>query len=395
MVMAVKRMNRGRLIRWVMIVLLGVSLIGIGQISAAAQSQLQLFTPYPGVSVTPGESLNYEIEVINNGAGIQYVTFRIEGLDDNWNYHLTADGRDIKRLSVRPDQNETVYLQVDVPLEIEKGEYEFRLIASGRNNEQAVLPITVDVTEEGTFRTELTSDQPNMEGHADSSFTFKASLRNRTASEQLYSLSADVPRGWQVRFQSGGQYVTSVNVDPNGVQDINIEVNPPEGVKEGKYTIPIKAATSGTSATLELEVVITGTYDLVLSTPSERLNFDITAGRSKTIELEVTNQGTADLRDIELDASTPVNWEVTFEPNRIDMLPAGESARVRATVTADSNALAGDYMLNLEARAPEVSHSASFRATVKTPLLWGWIGILIIAGVIGGIGYLFKKYGRR
>ncbi|MDQ0337827.1 putative membrane protein [Caldalkalibacillus uzonensis] len=388
-------MNNRRGLRLLLITVLGVSLIGLGQMSALAQPALELFTPYPGVSVTPGESLNYEIEVINNGSGIQFVTFRIEGLADDWNYHLTADGRDIKRLSVRPGQSETVYLQVDVPLQIDKGEYEFRLVGSGSGNVRAVLPITVDVTEEGTYRTELTSEQPNMEGHADSNFTFKASLRNRTASEQLYSLSADAPRGWQVRFESGGQHVTSVNVDPNGVQDINIEVNPPEGITDGTYTIPITAATSGTKATLELEVVITGTYDLVVSTPSERLNFDITAGRSKTIELEVTNQGTADLRDISLEASAPVNWEVSFEPERIDVLPPGESARVRATVTADQNALAGDYVLNIDASAPEVSNSASFRATVKTPLLWGWIGILIIAGVIGGIGYLFKTYGRR
>lgn len=372
-----------------------VAIMLLTGLAAPVGAQTQLFTPYPGVSVTPGESLDYDIEVINTGSGIEYVTFEVTGLSNDWTYSLTADGRDINRLAVRPGESETVYLKVEVPLQIEKGEYEFRVVATGRNGSQSVLPISVNVTEEGTYRTELTSDQPNLEGHADSNFSYDVKLHNRTASEQRYSLVADAPPGWQVRFKSGGENVTSVNVEANSEASITVDVTPPQGVTEGTYTIPVTASTSGTSAKLELEAVITGTYALKLSTPDERFNFDITAGRTKTVELVLTNEGTAELQGIELTATTPADWTVEFEPTVVDVLGPGESTRVQAKVTASGNAIAGDYVLGIEAKTDEVSETATFRATVETSLLWGWIGILVIVAVIVGVGYLFRKYGRR
>ena len=66
-----------------------------------------------------------------------------------------------------------------------------------------------------------------------------------------------------------------------------------------------------------------------------------------------------------------------------------------ATIHADKNAIAGDYVTRLEASTPETSAEASFRVTVKTPLLWGWVGILIIMAALGSVYSLFRKYGRR
>src|SRR5439155_990626 len=78
------------------------------------------------------------------------------------------------------------------------------------------LPLTINVSQQGTFKTELTVKQPNMEGHSNSTFTFNAELRNRTAETQLYALQAAAPPGWNVVFKSSGyKQVTSVNVEPN------------------------------------------------------------------------------------------------------------------------------------------------------------------------------------
>jgi uncharacterized membrane protein len=49
----------------------------------------------------------------------------------------------------------------------------------------------------------------------------------------------------------------------------------------------------------------------------------------------------------------------------------------------------------MEARTPEVNSAAEFRIAVKTPIIWGWLGILIIIAACGGVYYLFRKYGRR
>lgn len=66
-----------------------------------------------------------------------------------------------------------------------------------------------------------------------------------------------------------------------------------------------------------------------------------------------------------------------------------------ATVKASKKALPGDYVTKIEARTPETTSAAEFRISVKTPLIWGWVGILIIIGACGGVYFLFRKYGRR
>nr|WP_126429792.1 NEW3 domain-containing protein [Brevibacillus marinus] len=362
-----------------------------GGVPTSAAGELTLFTPYTSIAVTPGESINYNVQVINNSSVVQEAALTVQGLPQNWEYQLTSGGWSLQRIAVLPDEPQSVSLQVDVPLEINKGTYRFQLVAEGK----ASLPLVVQVTEQGTFKTELTTEQPNMEGHSGSNFQFEATLRNRTAEKQLYSLTADAPEGWDVQFKVDGNSVTSVSVEANTTKDIDITVTPPEGVKQGSYKIPVKAATTSTSASTEFEVVITGTYDVELSTPTGLLSTDVTAGGERNLTLKINNTGSADLRNITLSADTPANWEVTFEPKQITKLEAGKSTEVTATIKADKQAIAGDYVVNMKASSPEATSEAQFRVAVKTSMLWGWLGVLIILGVIGGVYYLFRTYGRR
>jgi uncharacterized membrane protein len=359
--------------------------------AASAEGGVELYTPYTSVTVPPGESISYSVDVMNQTAQIQTVELAVESVPDKWDYELTAGGRSVQTISVKPKDSQNVNLQVNVPLEVEKGSYSIVLAAKG----MASLPLTVNVSEKGTFKTELTTKQPNMEGHSDSTFNYTVTLKNRTAAKQLYALKADAPQGWDVQYSVDGKNVTSVNLDPNGSQDISITVRPPDQVKADTYKIPIHASGNGTGAQVELEAVVTGTYALELSTPSGNLSADITAGSTKKVKLKVTNKGTSPLKDIELSANTPTNWEVTFEPKKIASLEPGKSAEIDATIKADSKAIAGDYIVSLTAKTAEKSADAQLRMTVKTSVLWGWIGILIILAVIGGIAYLFRTYGRR
>jgi uncharacterized membrane protein len=157
----------------------------------------------------------------------------------------------------------------------------------------------------------------------------------------------------------------------------------------------VSASNSSSSGDLELEVVITGSYGMELSTPTGLLSTDITAGESKQIDLVVVNTGSSELSDIKPEFSAPVNWSVTFDPKKVDRLQTGQSTHIYATLKADKKAIPGDYVLNLEAKTPEISSKASFRISVETPLLWGWIGVVITLAALGSVYYLFRKYGRR
>lgn len=361
----------------------------------AAPSGIALFTPYTGISVTPGETIDYSFEIMNFTDEVQQLTIDVQGLPEGWDYEIVSGGWQVQNISVKPNESERFTMDLHVPLKVPKNSYSFRVVAKSAKNISDTLPLTVTVTEQGTYSSDLSTEQPNMQGSADATFEYDLKLRNRTSVEQHYSLTAEAPRGWDVNFKVDGNSVTAVTAESNTTRDIKVEITPPAEVKADTYKIPIKATTAETSAETTLEAVITGKYNMELSTPTGRLNEKITAGREKTIELEITNTGSTPLRDINLRANQPVDWEVNFEPSSIVKIEPGESEIVKATIKASKQAIAGDYVVSIDATTPEVSANAQFRMQVETSMVWGWIGVLIIIAVAAGIYYVIRKYGRR
>lgn len=358
---------------------------------AIAANGITLYTPYTKISVPPGESIDYSVDVINNGGSVKNVDISLSGIPEGWDYTLKSGGWTINQVSVLPGEKKTISLKVEVPLKVDKGNHNFRVVARNYGS----LPLVVNVSEQGTYKSEFTSEQANMEGHAKSNFTFQTELKNHTGEKQLYSLRASAPRGWNVVFKPNYKQATAVEINPNESSKITVEIKPPHNIEAGNYKIPVQAITSATSANLDLEVVITGSFDLELTTPTGLLSAGITAGSEKQIELLARNTGSSELINVRLSESKPKNWEVTFSPDTIPQLAAGGSHKVVATIKADDKAIPGDYVTNITAQTPGASSKVAFRISVRTPLLWGWLGILIILGALGGVYYLFQKYGRR
>ena len=211
---------------------------------------------------------------------------------------MKSGGWSLSQLSVLPKEKKTFNLKVEVPLKVNKGNYHFVVYAGN-----AKLPLDVVVAQKGTYQTEFTTDQPNMQGNSKSTFTFSATLKNQTADQQLYALMANAPRGWNVVFKPNYKQATSAQVEANAPENISIVINPAANVQAGPYKIPVRAKTSSTSADIELEVVVTGSYDIELTTPRGLLSAEITAGDMKRIDLLGRNNGSAELKDVQLRAS--------------------------------------------------------------------------------------------
>lgn len=361
----------------------------------SAYAEVTLYTPYTGLTASPGETIDYSIDLINPESGVRTVRFDIPDLPDGWTYTITSGGKVIKELSVRGNGEQVMNLEVTVPLEIEQADYRFRLVATDQTGATSELPFLVSLSEKGIFETEFNVEQANLQGHTDSSFSYSGTIRNRTAEKQTYALTAKAPDGWAVRFQSGGDNVSSVTVEPNSETEVTIDVTPPEAANADTYKIEASANGSGTNAKVELEAVITGSYDLVLTTPRGNLSTDLVAGREKTIDLVVENTGTASVTDVKLSASAPPNWETEFEPSSIPEIAAGESVTVKAKMKAADDAIAGDYVTSFTANAQETSADADFRISVETSTLWGLVGVAIIIAVVAVFYFVIKKYGRR
>jgi uncharacterized membrane protein len=378
--------------KWLMLLLsvfLGITLSSRRVVSA--NNDVILYTAYTKIAVPPGESIDYSVDLINNSEEIQTVDLDVSGIPYKWDYSLKSGGWVISELSVLPGEKKSFTLRVEIPFKVNRGNYNFKIVA----DDTISLPLTVRVTEKGSYETAFSADQPNMKGNSNSTFNYRAKLNNRTAEKQLYAITAEYPRGWNVSFKVSGKQITSVELEPNSSKDIYIEIDPPSQVDAGTYEIPVHATSKNTSADIMLEAVISGTFDVDLTTPTGLLSTKITAGDEKVIELLVRNTGTSPLNDVKLTASKPANWSVEFDTTKIDVIQPREKATVMATLKADKKAIPGDYIVSFNAQTPEASSKASFRVSVRTSMLWGWIGVGVIAVALGSVFILFRKYGRR
>jgi uncharacterized membrane protein len=358
---------------------------------AADKDSVILYTPYTKVSVPPGQTVTYSIDMINNTKDVVEAELLLSGLPSRWVYTLKSGEYTVKEMAVLPGDRRNVTLTVIVPLKVNKGNYSFKVTAGSLT----VLPLAINVSEQGVFKTEFTTNQANMQGKAGSTFTFQTQLKNYNGDKQQYALISNPPAGWQVTFKNAYQSCTSVDIAANSTSDITVEVVAPGMLQAGTYKIPLRAMTNETSQDLTVEVVITGFYAMQLSTPTGLLSTDITANDQKRIQFYVQNTGSAELKDVELDVSAPAKWEATFDPKKIDRVPVGQSVPATLIIRAAKEAVAGDYVANIQAKSAEISSTATYRISVKTALVWGWLGIFIIAVAFGSIYYLFRTYGRR
>lgn len=236
----------------------------------------------------------------------------------------------------------------------------------------------------------------NIENASRETFRYTAKLHNGTNQSHVYEFNAIVPEGWNFSFKAEGMQTSAFNLEAGKTQDISIEVNPSPQVKPGKYTIAATAVAEGQDTLhLRLEAVIKGTYAVQLSTPDNRLSDKVTEGTRKEIHLVLLNTGSLDIDNLQLSAETPSKWDVTFESSTIPHLKSGQRLDITATLNVPDKTIAGDYVTTFNVKSTPANGSASFRMTVETSALSGWIGMLVILLAIGLVWYLIRKYGRR
>jgi uncharacterized membrane protein len=366
----------------------------LAPVPSFAQAGVDISTDYPGVAIGPGESATFDLEV--TGPGGTRVSLRVTGKPQGWGATLRGGGFVVEDVVVQsgggsPD----VQLDVDVPPDARPGVYHVEVRAtSNAGSDTLSLDLRVAAGAEGGV--ELATEFPTLQGAATDTFSFDVLLSNNSPGETRFSLETFGPEGWVIDATlTGQQQASTVTVAGGSTADVAVEADPPDDVVAGDYLIGVQAVGGGATAQLELGIQITGNFALTLTTPDERLSTEVTSGGSTDVEFLLINDGTAPLVGITLSGTPPADWEVVFTPEAVDQVPAGETASVIATITPAGDALAGDYVVSVSASAPEVSADLELRTTVTTSGLWGVVGILLIVAALAGLGWVFRRYGRR
>lgn len=355
-----------------------------------------LTTDYPAVTVRSGDTADIQLKLRNTGMPPAALKLSVDGLPDGWKGSFTGAGETVAAAMPATDETVSLDLRLDIPAAAKAGAHDLTVRAAG-GGENLQLPLEVTLGQVPPARLALKSDLPALKGSPSSSFEYSFTIKNDSGKDQTVSLNAEAPQNFQVSFTQGygAQEISSIPIAAGQSKDLKVKFQPPSDVQAGNYTMQVTAGAGDLSATLPLTMQVTGQPRLRLSGKDDRLSAEAEAGKATTVNLILTNDGSAPAQNIQLSATPPSDWNVSFDAKTIDALGPGETKTVSATLTPSGKALAGDYMTSFRANAGGESSSADFRVAVTTSTLWGVFGVGLIAVALLVLVGAVARFGRR
>ncbi len=387
--------RRARRIGFAVVAIVATAL-GLVPAAAPAVSAAQPFaitTPYPSVVIAPGASVSFAVTVTTPSP--ERVGLALSGVPSGWTARIHGGGNVIEAVETGGSTPPIVNVDVTAPAGA-SGTGDMVLTATASEGTRT-LPLRVRVEESAAGDVTLTTDFPSLQGPASQTFDFNLTLSNQSAQDLTFAVNAQGPDGWTVNATLTGQsQAASAVVKAGSTSGITVSAQPPSGVAAGTYPIQVVATAGSRQIPGTLQVVITGSYSLAMSTPNQVLSTSGVAGQGSDLSLTLTDNGTAPITNVNLDSTPPTGWKVTFDPATIASLDPGKTETVTAHIVPSSDAVAGDYVVTLKANGDKsTSSSVDIRYTVQTSLEWAVVGIALIAVVVVGLWWVFRRFGRR
>ncbi len=358
---------------------------------------------YPGVEVPLDENVSMDIIFHNKGKRDENMSVRVVEIPDGWKAKIKSYRYTVTGIHVPGGEDKSLTFDAEPGKAVKSGEYRFRIEAQTEDGkfkmDQSILVIVSGAAEtsDEDRGVKLTTSYPVIRGPSDGTFEFSVDVDSKLDKDAIFDLFANGPKGWDINFKPAyeSKYITSLRLKSNQNQSIAVEVKPALMADAGEYPINIRVSSGEAKGEVQLAVVLTGTYDLEVGTPSGLLSLDARQGKPANMSFYVKNTGSATNQGIKFLSFKPENWEVEFKPESIDIIEPGDLKQVELIITPYEEALVGDYSINVNVEGEKASEIIEFRTTVKASAAWGWIGIGIIVVVIAGLFGVFRWLGRR
>jgi len=359
-----------------------------------------VYTEYSGVVVPRGEAVRMELTVENKGRRDETVGLKFVQVPKGWRASLKGGGFSVTGVSVPDGKTRTLTFTAEPDKGVAAGSYHFVLEGVTADGAlKATQEITVTTRERGKEAAELaiTTSYPVLRGPSDAQFEFSLDVQNKGDVDRTFDLAAQFPDKWEVTFKPGyeSKQISSLRIKAGSNQTVAVQVTPQKEAQAGEYPVLVRVSSGEARTEVPLKVVLTGIYKLDAGTATGLMSTEAVTGEPTTVSLMVRNTGSAVNRNISFSSFKPENWKVEFKPEKLDALEPGAMKQVEATITPAAQALVGDYSVGLSVDGEKANKTVEMRVTVRAPTAWGWIGVGLIAVVIGGMGGLFVWLGRR
>ena len=367
------------------------------------ESAVTFSTDYPGVTMKPGDTSTFTLYITNTGSDETNVSLSAEDLPDGWSGSFTGSSNEVSMVHVGAQQTRedspSLSYSLSIPEDTAEDTYTVTLNAQGGEvDEDLELTVKVDAEEKIIGGGDFTTDYAEQEGTSGTKFKYTTTLTNNSGENQTYSLSASgAPEGWSVSFtpSDAGSATSSVPIDAGTSSTITVDITPSQNVAAGEYPVTLTAQSAEEKLELPVTIKVTGSYGLTATTPTGNLSVKTFAGETKDVTIALQNTGNIDLTAVALKAQASTDWEVTFDQDTVDSIPAGQSVEVTAHITPAKDAILGDYVTAVTASNDAVSSECDLRVSVQNHTSWGIVAVAIIAALVAGLALIIRRFGRR
>ncbi len=319
--------------------------------------------PADRVNVMPGEEETVQITVENTGLGPDIVMLEPVAPFQDW-----ADPVQTAVLLL-PGESAIMDIVITPPEDALTGTYVVQIKATSRADldVSAFADIRVGVGQEYAILVEPASSF--VEGPVSVWHDVEMTITNLGNGEDTISLDAIVPGGIAIEARFDQSIVTLAG---GASTEVTLRVRADKDLEADAYVIDVTARSSSSSVPVfhaDVTYTIPEVFSVDIKTDSGLDEANIVGaviGRDYQVTFEVFNLGnTADSYGISALSEDPdvPSW-FTFEAGRLSV-PAGESRMMIATIAVPSDALAGLYTFDIQAKSESENASALLAGSVE------------------------------
>ena len=266
-------------------------------------------------------------------------------------------------------------------------------IRIGRTADLGIVPLDKE-----NFFAEIRVKSPSRMAAIGSNPQYEMILKNAGRNDDTYALSVlGLPEQWYARFKessTAAEEVSEIYIPSGEEKTLYLDFIPPYSVGVGEYNFTAVIDSAARQYEENLTLRLRGSYDL--RTYAKSYRHDINRGETLTFDMTISNAGVGGaLTNIAVNMSAPQGWRATVDPATVASLEAGERATVQVTVVPPADIVAGEYKVVAQVKSDQAEGEDEYRIVVEEQSYVAILGLLVMAGVVAGLWYMFKKYGRR
>ncbi|MEN6343540.1 MAG: NEW3 domain-containing protein [Methanospirillum sp.] len=294
-----------------------------------------------------------------------------------------------------------------VNADVSPGTYDLRIHRDGyedteRNQIRIRGGVTTDLgtitLDPKTFAAEIVLKTSTAVSTVGKNAQFDLQLKNIGRSDDTYRLGAEgVPENWYVRYRDRDDKnveIQEISLPAGETRQLSIEAIPNLNVPAGTYNLTATIESAGETYTRNLAIKLQGSYMMKVS--SGKYQYDLNRGDPLEFNFTVANEGNAGaLTNLNVTLIAPEGWSGVVSPSMVGSIPAGSNSTFSVNIIPPSSIAASEYRIGVRVVADQAQEANEYRVITHEQSYTFIFGLMLLAGVGGGVWILFRKYRRR